>query len=142
MPRETVPNHSSGDFLVHVGWQKDMHMQVGITTPDDGSGQHHLVDYFYGSDPTLERIGRSLVALLDGEPDRCVTEALDNFRAAQDSDAERGALLVLGRHVLDVVTGSAEGPSTGLWWTPSRFQVNALIRLLRKARDAAHGRDE
>lgn len=138
MPRETVPHHpADGQFQVQVGWQRDTDMQLGITVPDTGSGQHHLVDYFYGSVPVCTEVGRLTWEKLH----TLVPEAFQplDFRS---SDQEVEFYLSVGRQVLDAVTGAEDGPSTGLWWTPSRFQVNALIRLLRRARDQAMGRDE
>ncbi len=35
-----------------------------------------------------------------------------------------------------------EAESLGMFWTPSRYQINELIRVLRRARDQAYGRDE
>jgi hypothetical protein len=32
--------------------------------------------------------------------------------------------------------------SLGMFWTPDRYQINALIRHLRRARNAAFGADE
>lgn len=34
------------------------------------------------------------------------------------------------------------GESLGMWWTPSREQINQLIRVLRRGRNAAYGADE
>jgi hypothetical protein len=142
MPRETVPNQPGDQqFQVKVGWQKDMHMQVGIETPEGPAGQHHLVDYFYGQPAVLAQIGTALANAIHDE-DHELNAALFALREARESDTDQAARQHVGRQVLDIVTGSGEGPSTGLWWTPTRFQVNSLIRLLRKARDAAYGRDE
>ena len=32
--------------------------------------------------------------------------------------------------------------SLGMFWSPNRYQINELIRVLRRARDQAYGRDE
>jgi len=34
------------------------------------------------------------------------------------------------------------GESMGMYWSPNRYQINELIRVLRRARDQAFGRDE
>ena len=52
-----------------------------------------------------------------------------------------------GRALLDVIeasqTNPGSGPSyTGVWSTLNREGVNRLIRVLRRARDQAYGRDE
>ena len=122
MPKEKI-NHSTPDdrFQLEVGWQRDMDVQVGIATSDG----RHLVDEFYGQEAVLQKIG----------------DAMRNYALAPENLA---ALNVggttLGRVVLDVVTGSDYGMSS-LWWHPDRDQINSLIRLLRKARDAAYGAD-
>jgi hypothetical protein len=36
----------------------------------------------------------------------------------------------------------AEGESLGMFWSPNRYQINQLIRYLRRARDQAFGADE
>jgi hypothetical protein len=115
-------------FQMDVAWNKDMDMQVGIATHDD----RHLVDYIYADEQV--QIGRLLFKRL--------VEALDipprDFRT---SEAEAEFMNALGREALDAVTGSTPF-GTSVWWTPTRHQVNMLIRLLRRARDAAFGRDE
>ncbi|MFZ0789743.1 MAG: hypothetical protein WAM94_08985 [Chromatiaceae bacterium] len=35
-----------------------------------------------------------------------------------------------------------DSESMGMFWTPNRYQINELIRVLRRARDQAFGRDE
>ena len=34
------------------------------------------------------------------------------------------------------------GTSMGMYWSPNRHQINQLIRILRRARNAAYGADE
>lgn len=47
------------------------------------------------------------------------------------------------RKALDVLLGNGElAAFTGLWGTLSREHCNRLIRILRRARDQAYGRDE
>lgn len=36
----------------------------------------------------------------------------------------------------------SDGTSMGMFWTPNRYQINQLIRVLRRARNAAYGADE
>lgn len=47
----------------------------------------------------------------------------------------------LGSMVLDYID-KASLYSDSVWWHPTRAGINNLIRTLRKARDAAFGRDE
>lgn len=135
MPKEKIVAASPDDrFRFEVGWNRDMNVQVGIATVDD----RHLVDEFYGHPTVLARIGRDLAGRLGSSGE--LARALHARETAKDSDAERVAEEQIGRQVLDAVTGSDYGMSS-LWWHPERAQINTLIRLLRKARDAAFGAD-
>lgn len=132
MPREAIHSptpHREGDPLaVHleVGWQRDCDVQVGISADND----HHLVDVIYGGPQGETAVGDLFKQRVEQEQRHALAEALG------DVDDQ-----VLGRWILDSVTGST--PYGGsIWWHPGRLQINALIRLLRKARDAAFGRDE
>lgn len=121
MPKETVYGDPNDRFALDVGWQADCDVQVGIRTVDG----IHLVDEFYGQESVLQKIG----------------DAMRNYALDEKNQA---ALNVggttLGRVVLDIVTGSDYGMES-LWWHPDRTRINKLIRLLRKARDAAFGAD-
>jgi len=139
MPRETVftpyphdPATGPAPFQIHVGWQRDQDVQVGIGTPETGTGQYHIVDHVYGDD--VERIGQLMQTFL-------IENSMGVQHDFRTSDAERDYHALLGRGVLDAVTGSNPF-GTDIWWRPGRAQINTLIRLLRKARDAAYGRDE
>lgn len=137
MPRETIfspyphdPASGPLPFQMQVGWQRDMDVQVGISTHDD----RHLVDYVYASEETS--IGRSVW-------DRLHELAPEAFKPLdfKTSDQEDEFFKKVGRETLDSVTGSTPF-GTSVWWNPGRVQINQFIRLLRKARDAAYGRDE
>jgi hypothetical protein len=142
MPRETVysPDHV---YDVQVGWQPGMSVQLGLET----FGQRALVSQLYGSDETLERIGRAATA--KGWP-----QAGHSFPPG--SDGERTGMIRIGRELLDLVEGSDALPSppvegepwphptgyTSVWATLDRSGCNRLIKTVRRARDAAFGRDE
>lgn len=134
MPKETINGDPDDRFVLDVGWNRDMDVQVGIRSVNN----FHLVDEFYGEPVVLARIGKELRKRLasDGE----LATALHQAETSNDSDAETLALQHVGRQVLDAVTGSDYGMSS-LWWNPGRSQINRLIRALRKARDAAFGSD-
>lgn len=140
MPRETVPYHpTDGEpFKALVTWRKDADMQLGLEVADSHDGQHSLVDALFGDAPTATAIGRLLLDKL--REDWALTLQIPpvDFKTA-DEEAEFFA--AVGRTVLDAVTGS-QRDYLGIWWTPDRYQINALIRLLRKGRDEAFGRDE
>ena len=145
MPKQKI-NHSTPAavdetrFDLTVGWQRDCGVQVGIETVDNGDGQRHLVDYIYGSDETLESIGREVVRALGRNGGK--SNAFDTVYAHQGhpNPTTDAAAQMVGRAVLDAVTGSTPF-GTSVWWHPTRHMINALIRTLRKARDQAYGAD-
>lgn len=98
MPKEIIRDEASM-YDVHVGWERDKYVQVGIETADH----------------------RAIVDALLGE-DRMTPEV---------------------REVIDRLTGEGQlAAFTGLWGTLTREGCNQMIRVLRRARDQAFGRDE
>lgn len=85
-------------------------------------GSYGIVDVIYGSDENLAEIGKLFREKLSG------VEILLN-----DKD--------LGRMILDAVTGSNDSFNSAWVWL-DRPATNRAVRLLRKARDSAFGRDE
>lgn len=114
-------------FQLEVGWQKDQDVQVGVVTHDG----RHLVDYIYADEEP--KIGEALYGSLveDGWLER---------RDFRTKEAEADFFKQLGRLVLDCVTGSTPF-GAGVYWHPTRKQINEAIPLMRKARDSAYGRD-
>lgn len=157
MPKEVIvpsinrrgPEPDGGQYVplpeVHVGWMKDLgSVQVGLETPtrmiggDHSSGQHHIVDHLYGD--LVAEIGVRLQENLT----RAGRVICDEHAGTAHLDAA-----ALGRIVLDAVTGATPDGHPGRdahtgWYThlEDRTAVNALIRVLRRARDAAFGKDE
>lgn len=129
MPKETInPRTPNEPFQAEVGWSREHGgVQVGIGTVD----HRHLVDHVYaGNQPDIAKeLGAQLAAA-----GFHIVPVEDGEEAPFDADS-------LGRLILDAVTGSTPF-GTSVWWHPNRTQINDLIRLLRKARDAAMGRDE
>lgn len=121
MPREVV--HCDGPFHVKVGWAADREVQVGIEG-DEGRSLNWLL---YGDDATLEFIG---TRVYDG--------ALDRGRFAPMTAVELGRVIM---NVLDCVPGRDGTGYLGVWATMDRAGINRLVRLLRRARDAAFGAD-
>jgi len=122
MPKESISG--DGRYDVRVGWQNGCDMQIGVE----------------------EEAGFSLVTALYGDPETCRLIGLA-VAAHCEVGVVRGmdAFMALGRDVLNIVEGSASSPNgsyTGVWVTLSRQGANRLIRVLRRARDAAYGRDE
>lgn len=136
MPKE-ITHDDSGVFDVVVGWNPTAEfMQLGLQVAD----RRALVTQMYGDRDTLIKIGRSFEQFANWP-----TPVFDSAQAVDDWLAEKG------REVLDLVEGSSVGINSGdprtsgfdsIWSTLSREGCNRLIRNLRKARDAAFGKDE
>lgn len=149
MPREVIhqPQPQPGEigqaFRLAVGWDREAgHVQIGVETVEQSDGQHHLIDQIYGDAPTLTAIGRTLIARLrDYDPAEHDGESLIGPVDFKDSDTEAQWYAGVGRDVLDAVTGSTPF-GTSVWVTVGRRAVNDLIRVVRRARDAAFGKDE
>lgn len=128
MPKETVQD-TAGLFDVRVGWDHVGSAQVGVETADGRS----LISALYGDKDALALIGQrvgELTPLAPGATRVTSSEALAGY----------------GRSILDVIEASQTSPGTaeyvGVWSTLDRGAINRLIRTLRRARDAAFGRDE
>lgn len=122
MPKETI--HTSnypGDqsFDVKVGWTRNMDVQLGIAEADDRS-----MWWVYGEN-YKEIIGAEIRKIM----------VSDNESLTISEDRQLGESLL---NMLDTVCGSF----TSLWATMDRQEVNTLIRVLRRARDSAFGKDE
>lgn len=155
MPRETVRPELHADQLhvasapgeegliphptVEVTFQRDTPgVGIGLETPawrgvrgDLSSGQLSLADHLYADN--AEQIGELMLASIERA----------GYQLTLRDDATRGYPLdapTLGRDVLDAVTGSAEG-WTGWYTWLDRAGCNRLITVVRKARDAAFGKD-
>lgn len=125
---------ATDDFpQVVVQYNKEL-MAIGIgLEPTSPVPNAHLIDAIYGGVPNQTKIGKIFF-----DKRRQDFEEHMDFR---DSDEESEFFNSLGRDILDAVTGSQAGMD-GLWTWLDRPATNRLIRLLRKARDNAFGRDE
>lgn len=138
MPREYVSDeadHAQPPSQAWVCWGPDTHVQVA-TTPGDG------IPFWWqvlASGETSDAVDERLAVL--GALTRTVvirhTEANGAVIAPQtpNSDTE------IGRDLLNALD-TTYGPMDGMYVSLNRRGVNDLIRLLRKARDSAYGRDE
>ena len=140
MPRETIhtPHRGTPDgeprpFSLSVGWSRDAgDVQVGVTA----NTGHHLLDAIYGDVPTQTDIGREFLKQV-----RAMDPDLIGPTDFKTSDHEADFHNRLGRCILDAVTGSSAFGGS-VWAHPDRSGINRLIATLRKARDAAFGKDE
>lgn len=154
MPRKTIhPRHYGHDQErplpdLTIRWGRDQDVQIGLATPDErgpGTGQHHIVDYWYGDAPTLTEIGRLITRSLNGEgnlgPD-LMTLLRDVDAPNANPDAEAATYATIGRVILNAVTGSSVVGDVSWWTDLDRHGCQELIRTARTARDQAYGRDE
>lgn len=124
MPRETI--HTSkypGDrsFNVKVGWTRDLDVQIGVAEADERS-----MWWVFGENYTI-KLGELILNAVESSNDINFTEE------------ER--MVVIGETVLNSLDSTC-GSFDSLWATMDRKEINELIRILRKARDSAFGRDE
>lgn len=131
MPRETVQD-TAGSYDVRVGWSPDT-VQIGV----EQAAGFSLVTMLYGDIEACEAIGQRICERLGHRP---------NLSSDATDDDKSAVMAQLGREVLNIVEGSQTVPGsasyTGVWSTQNRAGINRLITILRRARDAAFGRDE
>lgn len=117
MPRETIIPVCP-PYEVKVGWKHAGDVQVGV----EGQEGRSLFWLLLGTSPgALEWLGEQVEKL--GQVD-------------YGDHEERGRFLL---NTLDTVS---HGDCFGVWSTLDRHGCNDLIRILRRARDSAFGRDE
>lgn len=99
-----------------------------------------IPEYLYGWQ--TEALGRALCA--DRSVAQDIHAALDTYldNRHKTSGEEAADMDMIGRFIVAALHGVHDERIRSLWATPSRKTVNDLIRLLRKARDAAYGKDE
>lgn len=113
MPREVIMS-DGGAFAVKVGWAVDQDVQIGVETDD----QRSLAWVLWGGD--LDKLSREI-------------EAATRVEYPTSEGLARAVL-----NTLDTITGVA---CYGAWVNLDRAGCNRLVKLVRKARDAAFGAD-
>ena len=128
MPRERV--HTGSTFEPAVGWSKDRTVQLGVGVHDGRSLFWQLTVNPTGDHDALVAFGRTLANEFPSlAPDSTET---------QFANAATRLL-----NTLDTVACDPSGSDySGVWADLNRQQINDLIRMLRRARDQAFGRDE
>lgn len=132
MPKETIhastPAEHDG-FQLSVGWYPDQEVQVGMQVR---LIEDTILDRLYSSH--AEEIGRVFAWWLTEEYAKWpepATKGDDDWFAA------------LGNQVLSWVRSNRSFVERdGIWTSMDRRQINEAIKILRKARDSAYGRDE
>lgn len=144
MPKETIHSETpettglevwDKPLKATVGWTRDVYLQVGIELPE---GQH-IIDRMMGNGYPLHttrmitQLGRSaFIAMHESDVD------LPDFKTSDEEDAFCFNIgCAIAQHIRE-----AHPNWTSLFWSPTRAQVNKMIRLLRTARDQAFGKDE
>lgn len=168
MPKERIRNNLDGLFDAEVQWapQPAGHVQLATlmhdpTNPDSPRDLAELVDQWRRNPvPWRERIMPGMVAAWP-MPDANHPERWCQFTRAVKQDYWRGVDVLdpegadgFMRHDADVPESAVllydpepappdgVGYGRGLWTTLDRDGINRLIRVLRRARDQAFGRDE
>lgn len=116
MPKETIPAVTD-PYRVQVGWRPDGGVQVGVALLEGRS----ILWQLFGDEKTLGHLG---------------SEVEKMGQISYDGDVHRGKAL------LDTLDVASNGGYAGLWSDLDRRGCNDLIRVLRRARDSAFGRDE
>lgn len=129
MPREVVQPAGRGPFAVKVGWSHENNLvQVGVETDDGRSLFWELLE------SKVSELGEAAMRAVTAE--QRIREANKVGENGPPADS-----VYVGREILnamDVATLSYRG----VWSDLDRDGCNRLVRILRKARDAAFGRDE
>jgi hypothetical protein len=116
MPRELIKSQV-GPYHPKVGWSADQDVQLGIEV----EGQRSIFWTLFSGDDMRTRLGQQIAAL--------------NLVEYDDD-------LALGQAVLNTLDTVSHGGYLGLWSDLDRHGINQLIKVLRRARDSAYGKDE
>lgn len=119
MPREVVKSDTS-PYDVKVGWNQNKAVQVGVENDE----------------------GRSLIWLLYGNQLHEVAQGIKKLTDYPETWPQDGGLGGAVLNLFDTLSGVGERGYAGVWSDLDRQGCNRLIRLVRKARDAAFGKDE
>lgn len=119
MPKETI-RVTDGANDVQVGWTRECDVQLGV---EDSEGR----SLFW-------KFGDTHVEMIGSEVRRIVIDAENNNQREFNNQ-------VMGENVLNMLD-TVCFPYSGVWSNLNRHQVNQLIKVLRRARDSAFGKDE
>lgn len=138
MPRETIDSIDVDDRppRVNVTWGPDTYVQIATTTYESIPFWWQVLAGANTSDEVTKRLD-VLGALL-----REVVHAGDEI--PEDSEG-KGRIAAhqaeVARDFLNALD-TTYGPMDGMYVSLDRRRINDLIRVLRRARDSAYGRDE
>lgn len=136
MPRETIETIDVSDRppSVNVSWGPDTHVQIATTTYEDIPFWWQVLASGWDEEETEKRLS------VLGELARSV---VDQHAAVDNGETGRGESPAseVGRSLLNALD-TTYGPMDGMYVSLNRRKINDLIRVLRRARDSAFGRDE
>lgn len=125
MPREAFPDQSGVVAEVTFG---DHHLQVATLHTDE---------------PSFVAWCRLIVEQHDTRNKLAAGQTVTtNSSSRIEIDALEGAPDPLAVQHLNDRTRLYDGTSMGMFWTPERYEVQALIKALRRGRDRVWGADE
>lgn len=136
MPRETIEAFGVDDRppSVTVSWGKDTYVQVATITYESIPFWWQVLANGRDENDTEER----LAVLGD------ILRSVVNFNAGYDTPSPgrvESPASEVGRAFLNALD-TTYGPLDGMFVSLNRTKINDLIRVLRRARDSAFGRDE
>lgn len=121
MPKEKID--SDIPYQPRVAWGRDgSSVQLGL----EDYAQHSLLWNLYGGE-ALEKYAPALI-------DYCRNVKFHDNLTTEDA-------VVIAMSFLNIIEGNSD-VYYGLWSNLNRDDINQLIRVLRRARDQAFGRDE
>jgi hypothetical protein len=140
MPKETIRTRADGrttdGFAVKVGWEAHLSGEVQIGVEHDEF--RSLVWALFGPGSSTDPLDSAPTVTPLVKVGQAVHEGIARYRAENDDAAPNDYYLgQLVLNALDVVA-----TYSGVWTDLDRKGINDLIRVLRRARDAAFGRDE
>lgn len=137
MPHENIYATSFGDSpdvksnRIEVHWMPDRNVDLGVSIPP---GEH-------GAAEENVTIVRRLFASSSADIGKAIYDRLNVPRYdAKTSELEHEQNVKMGAMVLEIL--DEVYPCAGIWAPLDRPSVNRLIRILRRARDSAFGKDE
>lgn len=149
MPKEHIYTVGrSEQYEIQVGWAADRDVQVGLELHDareDLPGYEALIDFrsllwqLFGDRENLIRFG---VAMRNWTAPVMSQAQIDQVARGEVAQLTADADLYCDIAIDVLMLLQDDWKPTGIWTTLTREDCNQLIKVLRRARDNAYGRDE
>lgn len=141
-----------GPYHIKVGWQPLCDVQLGVeleerSTPHVEGEETNSIFNELISVPGRTNMGRLLIEhAREGFPSRknaaCGDCSCGEGQGCSNCPPQEDEWLAVGNWLVDLINDATHGGYLGLWSDIDRHGINDLIKLLRRARDSAYGRDE